>query len=177
MADASKQTIEDLITFIYCGEVNVEQDNLQDFLKTANALQIKGLLNGYGECHSQTPTSNFSRSQYQSSRTSRINGSVSAIEFEAPTATAPTNFNQFWTHYRNQKEDKLDFGGYVDSYSMVDHSDGNFDGDNDTEVPAMDYKAYVSPEKWIDDIETGSANAQMDKGAPKAKRAKGNKGK
>lgn len=43
MKDVSKQTLEDLITFIYFGEVNVEQRNLDEFKKIVAALKIKGL--------------------------------------------------------------------------------------------------------------------------------------
>lgn len=43
MKDVSKQTLEHLITFIYRGEVNVNQENLDEFFTTAKALEIKGL--------------------------------------------------------------------------------------------------------------------------------------
>lgn len=46
MKDVSKQTLENLISFIYCGKVNIERDALADFFKTAKALQIKGIADG-----------------------------------------------------------------------------------------------------------------------------------
>lgn len=43
MKDVSKQMLENLISFIYCGKVNVQQDSLVDFFKTAKAFNIIGL--------------------------------------------------------------------------------------------------------------------------------------
>lgn len=43
MKDVSYVAMSDLIQFMYQGEVQVSQDNLTTFIKTAEALQIKGL--------------------------------------------------------------------------------------------------------------------------------------
>lgn len=43
LKDVSHAALKDLITFMYCGEVNVKQDALPAFISTAEALQIKGL--------------------------------------------------------------------------------------------------------------------------------------
>lgn len=43
LKDVSQRVLNDLITFIYCGEVKVEEDKLPEFMSTARALQIKGL--------------------------------------------------------------------------------------------------------------------------------------
>ncbi|XP_076252150.1 uncharacterized protein LOC143191191 isoform X24 [Rhynchophorus ferrugineus] len=43
MKDVSYVAISDLLQFMYQGEVQVSQDNLTTFIKTAEALQIKGL--------------------------------------------------------------------------------------------------------------------------------------
>lgn len=43
LRDVSYQDLEKLLEFVYVGEVNVSQDNLQSFLKAAEALEIKGL--------------------------------------------------------------------------------------------------------------------------------------
>lgn len=79
MKDMSKQTIEDLITFIYCGEVKVPHKNVDDFLKTAKVLKIKGLADGRYEnaFDSLASTSTWSapaynRLQYQSSQTVQV---------------------------------------------------------------------------------------------------------
>lgn len=46
MKDVSATVLKDLIQFMYCGEVNVKQDQLPSFISTAEALQIKGLTEG-----------------------------------------------------------------------------------------------------------------------------------
>lgn len=43
MKDVSYVALSDLLTFMYQGEVQVNQENLATFIKTAEALQIKGL--------------------------------------------------------------------------------------------------------------------------------------
>lgn len=41
MKDVSKETMVQLVTFIYTGEVNVPPESMTEFLKTAEALKIK----------------------------------------------------------------------------------------------------------------------------------------
>lgn len=41
--NVSSQSVQNLITFIYHGQVTVEEENLQEFLKVAKIFQIKGL--------------------------------------------------------------------------------------------------------------------------------------
>nr|CAI5858119.1 unnamed protein product [Callosobruchus analis] len=43
MKDVSYEALSDLLQFMYQGEVQVSQENLTTFIKTAEALQIKGL--------------------------------------------------------------------------------------------------------------------------------------
>lgn len=43
MKDVSYIAMNDLLTFMYQGEVQVNQEHLTTFIKTAEALQIKGL--------------------------------------------------------------------------------------------------------------------------------------
>lgn len=49
LKDVSASTLKDLIQFMYCGEVSVEQGNLATFLSTAEALSLKGLAGETGE--------------------------------------------------------------------------------------------------------------------------------
>lgn len=43
MPNITHTALQDLITFIYCGEVNVKNEALSTFISTAESLQIKGL--------------------------------------------------------------------------------------------------------------------------------------
>ena len=56
MRDVSYIAMSDLLTFMYQGEVQISQENLSAFIKTAEALQIKGLT---GE--NNVSTFNFTR--------------------------------------------------------------------------------------------------------------------
>lgn len=85
MKDVSKDILEDLITFIYHGEVRVNQNNLEAFFKTAKALEIRGLADRNcsqllePKCSASIRTSlanPFNGSQYQSTRTIPIQNSV-----------------------------------------------------------------------------------------------------
>ncbi|XP_044262655.1 protein tramtrack, beta isoform-like isoform X22 [Tribolium madens] len=56
MKDVSYIAMSDLLQFMYQGEVQVSQENLTTFIKTAEALQIKGLTgdgNGSAECDNE----------------------------------------------------------------------------------------------------------------------------
>ena len=46
--DASEQILNDLLEFMYRGEVEVDESNLSDFLKFADTLQVKGLSQSEG---------------------------------------------------------------------------------------------------------------------------------
>lgn len=84
LTDVSKQTMDDLITFIYSGEVNVEEGDLASLLNTAKALKIKGLLD---DCYAPQASNStwtapaFNRSQYQSTRTIRIQNRPPTSDF------------------------------------------------------------------------------------------------
>lgn len=43
LKDVSASALDQLLTFMYRGEVSVRQDELNSFIKTGEALQIKGL--------------------------------------------------------------------------------------------------------------------------------------
>ncbi|VEN49676.1 unnamed protein product [Callosobruchus maculatus] len=55
MKDVSYEALSDLLQFMYQGEVQVSQENLTTFIKTAEALQIKGLTaDGNGSADNET---------------------------------------------------------------------------------------------------------------------------
>jgi len=49
LKDVQFLELQSILEFVYLGEVNVEQDRLESFLKTAELLRIKGLTDGLGE--------------------------------------------------------------------------------------------------------------------------------
>jgi len=49
LRDVQFLELQSILEFVYLGEVNVEQDRLESFLKTAELLRIKGLTDGLGE--------------------------------------------------------------------------------------------------------------------------------
>lgn len=135
MKDVSKQTLENLITFMYSGEVNVKQDELEEFLGSANALEIKGL--GYETYSQPSDLSAFNtewsapacnRSQYQSTQTLRVSNlaNPTTISDSSESTRKQTKI------YSDQQQDDLDEIS-VNGYNC----DGNFDDyhmDNDGEL-------------------------------------------
>lgn len=117
MKDVSKQTLEQLITFIYCGEVNVGKENVTEFLRTAKELKIKGFSDGYHEYSSGSRATDvtgttpvFNGRQYQSTQTSLVDQPTNADFSPAPS----------------------DFGNLVHDYGIS----------NEVESPANDYDVY-----------------------------------
>lgn len=70
LKDVSKQTLEDLIKFIYSGEVNVNQKNVNEFLDAAKIFKIKGLFDDSDDNNtSRWSSSAQNGSQHQSTQT------------------------------------------------------------------------------------------------------------
>ena len=45
LRDISKEDLASLLKFMYNGEVQIPEERLKDFLKTAETLQVRGLIN------------------------------------------------------------------------------------------------------------------------------------
>ena len=58
LKDVQFLELQSILEFVYLGEVNVEQDRLEGFLKTAELLRIKGLTDGLGDKKSSAAPSN-----------------------------------------------------------------------------------------------------------------------
>lgn len=67
LKDVSASALDQLLTFMYRGEVSVRQDELNSFIKTGEALQIKGLTG-------HNTTNNHSASNTVSPKESPLNG-------------------------------------------------------------------------------------------------------
>lgn len=174
MKDVSKQTIEDLITFIYCGEVKVAQENVDDFLQTAAALKIKGLADG---CYEQADDSRaststwsaaaYNRLQYQSSRTVQIPKS-------ANHKVAHSSYNAFQNDFEHENSESfneniedmdtnINIGSYVNYMNNDDFS--------------VNQKFKIGNDQWDTDSKNGFDETPTTATASKAKRSKRNVGK
>lgn len=58
MTDVNSQHMAGLLDFMYSGQVNVKYEDLQNFLKVAEALQVKGLHGEVGSSLSSSKKSN-----------------------------------------------------------------------------------------------------------------------
>lgn len=179
MKDVSKQTLGDLIKFIYSGEVSVNQSDSEEFFNTARALEIKGLSdeNHIKSFDLQTPMSTWStpalnRFQYQSSRTVLCPNPVNSIQ-------SPKNYycQQPWEEH--QEPDNFDNGangqtaenGYEMGYSNDDDNNPSYNMDDDDS--SIDQKFDVQDNhRDANYHESGTDEKQTKVNAPKAKRVK-----
>lgn len=147
MKDVSKQTLHDLMTYIYRGEIDVTQANLEDFFITAKALEIKGLIaecpsNAF-ECQTSTPswsTSAYNGYQYQASRTILVQNSEKKI---TPSDSFQSNYYQAAAHESKQHTDlKLDGATVLNenSYGADEHFDSSSGLEMAKENVSMDLK-------------------------------------
>jgi len=75
--------LQSILEFVYLGEVNVEQDRLQSFLKTAELLRIKGLTDGLPDKGEKSGNSNKispSKNKEKSPTTVNIQGGTSILK-------------------------------------------------------------------------------------------------
>lgn len=102
MKDVSKETLEDLITFIYSGQVDVKQEHLEDFFNTAKALDINGLTDGgYANSYDMQPAEpnsfvkrTYEGAQYQSTRTIPVSDQTKSNLSEPSQYKTPINQHQ-----------------------------------------------------------------------------------
>lgn len=100
LANVSASILEDLITFIYCGEVNVCRESLGELLETGQLLNIKGLADVK---HSPESKSKPNKSSQLNSHTIiKINDSMTVQttsdgvnQEQEPMASASNDFNGF----------------------------------------------------------------------------------
>lgn len=122
LKDIAKETVEELITFIYSGKVDVKHENLEDFLNVARALDIKGLTHegcaqtsnvqpSISNCH--TPA--YNAEQYQSTHTIRVPSPTKINQDQQPTNA----FHQQKSDSDFEDTDEMNQCGYyagVDEY-------------------------------------------------------------
>lgn len=155
LKNVSKETLEDLITFIYSGQVDVKHENLEEVLNTAKALNIKGLSDQSYAPFADSQPSTFNSSipategvQYQSTHTIRVPETTKPDQDQLSYCQQPTNaldqhlsedineMNGHGNDYNNSCYDYVDYG-----FSEMCHDDPmamdqewDFDSIHDTEV-------------------------------------------
>ncbi|XP_053667387.1 uncharacterized protein LOC128717110 [Anopheles marshallii] len=82
LKDVTHAALQDLIQFMYCGEVNVKQDALPAFISTAESLQIKGL--------TETGDSAPSQQSPAKEEISAVPATTASISTIVPTASQRT---------------------------------------------------------------------------------------
>lgn len=193
MKDVSKQTLERLITFIYCGEVNVGQENVTEFLHMAKELKIKGLAdepheNSNVNHNSESPATDvtgsssvFNGRQYQSTQTSR-----SYQQTDADFTLAPNEFENFVDDYGNSNEVDSEYNEPSENdYEMnvqdrIEEKAGHLDGihGNDYVINSQDL-LLGQPNIPQGDVilngarDDGSHKIQQLKSGPKTTKTKG----
>lgn len=113
------------MTFIYCGNVSVKQENLAEFFNTAKALDIKGLADGgyKNSTDVESPIFNsftpaYSCEQFQSTRTIPVRDSVRSDQYE-PSHYEPS------INSLHQHPDKFE----LDVNEMNGHNSGHDNND------------------------------------------------
>ncbi|KAH8298165.1 hypothetical protein KR018_010392 [Drosophila ironensis] len=78
LRDVRSDDVENLLSFMYNGEVNVSHENLPDFLKTAHLLQIRGLadVNNGGYPYSKALSAALSNNNNNNNSSSHSNNSL-----------------------------------------------------------------------------------------------------
>lgn len=134
LKDVRKETLEDLITFIYCGKVHVEQEHLDQFLNTAKALQIKELADeSYAHLFdvrspfsdSRTPTCNGG-GQFQSTHTVYVPNSAQFDQDLLSHHQQPTNvLSQQQSYFTYEDTNEMDGNDHGSSNSYDDEYYGS----------------------------------------------------
>lgn len=102
LKDVSIRTLNDLITFIYHGDVKIKRENLEDFFKTAKLLKIKGLANAESLL-SNTFSSSIphTASQFQSINTIHVQSPEKVLSSDNSQCTQPINNNLHVDNHAN----------------------------------------------------------------------------
>lgn len=183
MKDISKQTLQDLIKFIYSGEVYLNQSGLEEFINTAKALEIKGLTDEMSSFDVQTSESKWSMPacsgfQYQSSRTVQVLNPVNS------------NFGLLDSCYNqpskeDQKQDEFDIRdaeGIAESKYDMDNNYGDvynhsYGMDNNEGSPMDQFSEGQTEQSNSNFYDSDSNETRTNTIAPKVKRAKRTYGK
>lgn len=144
MKDMKFHEMQSLIDFMYKGEVNVSQDDLPSLLKSAEALQIRGL------CGSDQI---FGQQNFVKTQLARASAAVAAASSQASSSTIPINENEKSQNPdHNVKSEKTD---EMDCHQSASESDSNdclqIREDNEVkEEPEVDESYYEGESEMLD---------------------------
>lgn len=158
----SKETLNDLITFIYCGEVKLTRSNLNEFINTAKNLKIKGCYEQPFDFQTSQPIQSKNAHnglQYQSSQTVQVQ-KLANFEYELK----PTNLFQTRDDIEFGNDDTINGNGYEMDINVETGSYGN-DLNNDDSL--MDLNSNVQDDKRNADGGNGSFETPKTTNAPK----------
>ncbi|XP_039438357.1 protein abrupt isoform X2 [Culex pipiens pallens] len=104
LRDVRSEDIESLLRFMYNGEVHIGQDQLSDFLKTAQLLQVRGLAdvpkpgsgNGSGHHHQKEPSSSASSAAAAAAAAAALNSSSLSTPAVQELKASPTSTSLPW---------------------------------------------------------------------------------
>lgn len=178
LKDVSKRTAEDLITFIYNGEVKIESKCLNNFLSVARTLDIKGL----------TDINHSQQSESFDANQSRPNSPLNGIQYQS----THSNHHLIYTTFLNEKNpvpncsiESNDFQLLMDEFESDDWIDyENMNGTNDFDHTMETNNSEIIYEKGNATKQNGQANDHFlgdleieYANVPTAKRVKRNNGK
>lgn len=179
LKDVPKQTLYDLMKYIYCGEVNINREHLEEFFNAAKSLQVKGLVDDQNPQLTECQLTNLSfpdteivpkpetihEFQYQSTS--------SSIRAQTPSNHNRTNFSIAPAHrFSDQQRDANDenfLETNLDTHVSDEmYEENQFDSFNQNDGPSVPMNNGYEPNIKRNVVDTG---------APKRKRVKQNDGK
>lgn len=140
LKDVSYGIMEELLQFMYQGEVNVKQSELQQFMKIAETLQIKGLTTSSSS--SSTTPSNTKTPDYNPNQRNQTATSSSPAQEHKSNQGSKFNWNlnfitKIWNFLGTQKRSNEESSPRKDQKSKRPHiDDSEFNADSIHEMVA-----------------------------------------
>lgn len=130
----SRHSLDDLLQYIYNGQVNIKEENLETFLKTAEAFGIKGLNNG-------TNLSNFAQTQPRC----KSNRPLNPFQYQS----IAINKRKLVTHSGHQNKDNIPTSNYVLPFIVTDRSQ-HIESNDAENLCAMPESSHDDQSPYID---------------------------
>ena len=92
LRDVAEQDLQSLLKFMYSGEVQISEDRLKNFLRTAETLQIRGLTDGDASMTTTTPNTMTDTKEEQQCQKPTSSPAVSYYYFNTKETTCCNYF-------------------------------------------------------------------------------------